>query len=110
MRLVDRTRNGGAEIVSLLKNRKRLLCAGICGGGNGGSDPQRQEERFLPCAAYLEGEYNISGLFIGVPVKLGKNGIEEIIQITLTDEEQKALNRSADAVKELVETLKTLGV
>ncbi|HEV2245289.1 MAG TPA: malate dehydrogenase, partial [Terriglobia bacterium] len=59
-------------------------------------------KKILPCAAYLEGEYGINGLFVGVPVKLGKNGIEEIIQIKLTAEEQAALEKSADAVKELV--------
>jgi malate dehydrogenase len=59
-------------------------------------------------SAYLEGEYGIHDLYIGVPVKLGQNGIEEIIQITLTDDEQKALQKSADAVKELVEVLKKL--
>ena len=59
-------------------------------------------------SAYLEGEYGIHDLYIGVPVKLGQNGIEEIIQITLTDNEQKALQKSADAVKELVEVLKKL--
>ena len=59
-------------------------------------------------SAYLEGEYGINDLYIGVPVKLGQNGIEEIIQITLTDNEQKALQKSADAVKELVEVSKKL--
>ena len=59
-------------------------------------------------SAYLECEYGIHDLYIGVPVKLGKNGIEEIIQITLTDDEQKALQKSADAVKELVAVLNKL--
>ena len=57
----------------------------------------------------LQGEYGISDLFIGVPVKLGKNGIEEVIEITLSDDEQAALNKSADAVRDLVEALKKLG-
>jgi malate dehydrogenase len=56
----------------------------------------------MPCAAYLEGEYGINGLFVGVPVKLGERGIEQIIQIKLTPEEQAGLNKSADSVKELV--------
>jgi malate dehydrogenase len=68
----------------------------------------KDKKKILPCAAYLEGEYGIHDLYIGVPVKLGQNGIEEIIQITLTDDEQKALQKSADAVKELVEVLKKL--
>ncbi len=68
----------------------------------------KDKKKILPCAAYLEGEYGIHDLYIGVPVKLGKNGIEEIIQITLADDEQKALQKSADAVKELVEVLKKM--
>ena len=63
----------------------------------------------MPCAAYLQGEYGQQDLFIGVPVKLGAKGIEEIIEITLTDEEKQALQKSADAVQELKDLLKTLG-
>ena len=62
----------------------------------------KDKKRILPCAAYLEGEYGIRGLYVGVPAKLGSKGIEQIIQIKLTAEEQTALNKSADAVKELV--------
>ena len=61
----------------------------------------------LPCAAYLEGEYGINGLFVGVPVKLGARGIEQIYQIKLTAEEQAKLKKSADAVQELVNVLKS---
>jgi malate dehydrogenase len=61
----------------------------------------KDKKKILPCAAYLEGEYGIKGLFVGVPVKLGERGIEEVIQIKLTPEEQKALQKSADSVKEL---------
>ena len=68
----------------------------------------KDKKKVLPCAAYLEGEYGIRGLYIGVPVKLGKNGIEEIIQIALTDEEKAALDKSAGAVRELVEAIKRL--
>ena len=68
----------------------------------------KDKKKILPCAAYLEGEYGFNNLFIGVPVKLGANGIEEIIEITLTDEEQTALAKSADAVRELVEAMKKL--
>jgi malate dehydrogenase len=60
----------------------------------------------LPCAAYLEGEYGISGVVVGVPVKLGKNGIEQIIELELTPEEDAALKKSADAVRELVKVMK----
>jgi len=62
----------------------------------------KDKKKILPCAAYLDGEYGIKGLYVGVPVKLGAKGIEQIIQIKLTPEEQAALNKSADAVKELV--------
>jgi malate dehydrogenase len=68
----------------------------------------KDKKKILPCAAMLDGEYGIKDLFIGVPVKLGKGGIEEVIQIKLTDEEQAGLNKSADAVRSLVETMKTL--
>jgi malate dehydrogenase len=62
----------------------------------------KDKKKILPCAAYLDGEYDVKGLYVGVPVKLGAKGIEQIIQIKLTAEEQSALNKSADAVKELV--------
>jgi malate dehydrogenase len=65
----------------------------------------KDKKKILPCAAYLEGEYGINGLFVGVPVKLGANGIEEIIQINLTTEERAALQKSAGAVQELVNVL-----
>jgi malate dehydrogenase len=97
-RLVQRTRDGGAEIVKYLKT---------------GSAPSaavaemveailKDKKKIVPCAAYLEGEYGIKGLFVGVPCKLGSNGIEKIIEIKLTPEEQAALQKSADSVKELV--------
>ena len=103
--LVQRTANGGAEIVNLLK-------AGSAFYAPGASVVEmveailRDKKKVLPCAAYLEGEYGICGLFVGVPVKLGRRGIEQILQITLTPDEQAALRRSADAVHELTEKLK----
>jgi len=63
------------------------------------------QKRVLPCAALLSGEYGVNDLFLGVPVKLGKNGIEKIYEVTLTDEEQKMLAGSADAVRELVDVM-----
>jgi malate dehydrogenase len=63
------------------------------------------EKRILPCTAYLEGEYGIDGLYMGVPVKLGAGGIEEIVELDLTDEEQTALQASADAVRDVVAVL-----
>jgi malate dehydrogenase len=62
----------------------------------------KDKKKILPCAVYLEGEYGINGLFVGVPVKLGANGLEQIIEIKLTADEQAALNKSASSVKELV--------
>ncbi len=103
--LVERTANGGAEIVSLLK-------AGSAFYAPGASATEmveailKDKKKIVPCAAYLEGEYGINGLYIGVSVKLGRQGIEEIIQIKLTSEEDAALKKSADAVKELTDKLK----
>jgi malate dehydrogenase len=68
----------------------------------------KDKKKILPCAAYLQGEYGIQDLFIGVPVKLGAKGVEEIIEITLTDEENQGLQKSAAAVQELKDILKTL--
>jgi malate dehydrogenase len=70
----------------------------------------KDKKKILPCAAYLQGEYGFNDLFIGVPVKLGANGIEEVIEITLTNEEKAALQNSADAVQELKETLKKIKI
>jgi malate dehydrogenase len=102
--LVERTRKGGAEIVSLLKTGSAYY-APASAAVEMAESILKDKKKILPCAAYLEGEYGINGLFIGVPVKLGSNGIEEIIQIKLLDEERTALDKSADAVKELVESL-----
>jgi malate dehydrogenase len=65
------------------------------------------QKRVLPCTAYLEGEYGIDGLYIGVPVKLGAGGIEEIVELDLSDEEREALDRSAEAVRDVVGVLST---
>ncbi|MGZ8866816.1 MAG: malate dehydrogenase [Thermoanaerobaculia bacterium] len=103
--IVDRTRNGGAEIVNLLKTS-----AWYAPGASTVEMVEailKDKRKILPCAAYLQGEYGYKGLFVGVPVKLGRNGLEEIIQIKLTDEEKAGLDKSAAAVKELVEKLKT---
>ncbi|MCD4804608.1 MAG: malate dehydrogenase [Desulfobacterales bacterium] len=99
--LIERTRKGGAEIVGLLKTGSAYY-APASAAVEMAEAVLKDKKKILPCAAYLEGEYGINDLFIGVPVKLGSNGIEEIIQIKLTDEENAALKRSADAVKELV--------
>ncbi len=106
--LCKRTAQGGAEIVSLLKTGSAYY-APASAAVEMAESILKDKKKILPCAAMLQGEYGISDLFIGVPVKLGKNGIEEVIQITLSDDEQAALNKSADAVRELVEALKKLG-
>ncbi len=106
--LIDRTANGGAEIVSLMKTGSAFF-APASAAVEMAESILKDKKKILPCAAYLEGEYGINNLFIGVPVKLGANGIEEIIQIDLTDEEKSALQKSAAAVADLVEALKKLG-
>ncbi len=105
--LVERTANGGAEIVSLLKTGSAYY-APASAAVEMAESILKDKKKILPCAAYLEGEYGINGLFIGVPVKLGRTGIEEVIQIKLTDEEEAALNKSANAVQELVDSMKHL--
>jgi malate dehydrogenase len=105
--LVQRTASGGAEIVSLLKTGSAYY-APASAAVEMAESILKDKKKILPCAAYLEGEYGIHNLFIGVPVKLGRNGIEEVIQIKLTDGEQSALNKSAEAVKDLVGALKKL--
>jgi malate dehydrogenase len=105
--LVERTRNGGAEIVGLLKTGSAFY-APSSAAVEMAEAMLKDKKKILPCTAYLEGEYGINDLFIGVPVKLGENGIEKTIEIKLTDEENKALRHSADAVQQLVEDMKRL--
>jgi malate dehydrogenase len=103
--IVDRTRNGGAEIVKYLKTGSAYY-APSAAAVEMAESILKDKKKVLPCAAYLEGEYGINGLFVGVPVKLGARGIEQIYQIKLTPEEQAALNKSAASVQELVDVLK----
>jgi malate dehydrogenase len=99
--IVKRTRDGGAEIVGLLKTGSAYYAPSA-------AVVQMVEailfdrKEVLPCAAYLEGEYGINGLFVGVPVKLGARGVEKVIEIDLTPDEKAGLQKSADAVRELV--------
>lgn len=102
--LVERTRKGGAEIVGLLKTGSAYY-APASAAVEMARAILMDKKKILPCAAYLEGEYGIDKLFVGVPVKLGSRGIEEIIQVTLTEKEHAALHKSAEAVRELVDTL-----
>jgi malate dehydrogenase len=100
-RLVKRTRDGGAEIVKYLKTGSAYY-APSAAVAEMVESILKDKKKIVPCAAYLEGEYGIKGLFVGVPCKLGSNGIEKVIEIKLTPEEQAALQKSADSVKELV--------
>jgi len=102
--IVDRTRKGGAEIVNLLKTGSAYY-APSAAAVEMVEAILKDKKKILPCAAYLDGEYGIKGLFVGVPVKLGAKGIEEIIQIKLTAEENTALQQSSVSVRELVTVL-----
>ena len=104
--IVDRTRNGGAEIVKLLKTGSAYY-APAASAVEMAESILRDKKKVLPCAAYLEGEYGINSLFVGVPCKLGANGIEKIYEIKLTDEETAALHKSAASVKELVDVIQS---
>ena len=103
--IVDRTRNGGAEIVKHLKTGSAYY-APSAAAVEMAESILRDKKKVLPCAAYLEGEYGINGLFVGVPVKLGARGIEQIYEVKLTAEEKAMLKKSADAVQELVDVMK----
>lgn len=105
--IVERTRNGGAEIVALLKTGSAYY-APSAAAVEMAEAILKDKKKILPCAVYLEGEYGINNLFIGVPTKLGESGVEEIIEITLTAEEMSALHHSAEAVENLVEDIKRL--
>jgi malate dehydrogenase len=103
--IVDRTRNGGAEIVKYLKTGSAYyapsaaavqMCEAIV----------LDQKRILPCAAWLQGEYGMSGLFLGVPCKLGRRGLEQILEVELTADERAALEKSADAVREPMKAVK----
>jgi malate dehydrogenase len=103
--IVDRTRNGGAEIVGLLKTGSAFY-APAASAVQMAESILRDKKRVVPCAALLQGEYGIRDLFIGVPVVLGAGGMERIIEVKLNADEQAMLTKSADAVRGLVEALK----
>jgi malate dehydrogenase len=102
--IVERTRKGGAEIVNLLKTGSAYY-APSAAAVEMVEAILKDKKKILPCAVYLEGEYGIKGLFVGIPVKLGSKGVEEIIQIKLTADENAALQKSAGSVRELVTVL-----
>ena len=98
-KIVDRTRNGGAEIVAFLKTGSAYY-APSAGAVQMAEAIVRDQKRILPCAAWLEGEYGMRDLFLGVPCKLGRNGLEKVIEVELTSAERVALGKSAEAVRE----------
>ena len=104
-RLVQRTRDGGAEIVKYLKTGSAYY-APSAATVEMVESILKDKKKVMPCAAYLDGEYGVKGLFVGVPVKLGSRGIEQIYQIKLFPEEQQMLDKSAAAVKELIDIIK----
>src|SRR5260370_23872186 len=103
--IVERTRNGGAEVVNLLGTS--AWYAPAASTVEMVEAILKDKRKILPCAAFLQGEYGIRDLFVGVPIKLGRNGMEQIIEIKLTSEERAALDKSAATVKAVVDKLKT---
>jgi len=103
--LVTRTANGGAEIVNFLKSGSAYYAPGAS-AVEMVEAILKDKKKILPCAAYLNGQYGTKGLYVGVPVKLGRKGVEQVIEIKLTPDEQAAFNKSAASVRELVEKLK----
>jgi malate dehydrogenase len=104
-RLVERTRKGGGEIVSLLKTGSAYYAPGAA-AAQMVEAILKDKKRILPCCAYLEGEYGLSDICFGVPVKLGASGVEEIIELELTAEEKELVSKSAESVKKSIAALK----
>jgi malate dehydrogenase len=104
-KIVDRTRNGGAEIVKHLKTGSAYY-APSAGAVQMAEAIVNDQRRILPCAAWLQGEYGMKDLFLGVPCKLGRNGLEKVIEVQLTPDEKAALQKSADAVREPMAAIK----
>ncbi len=104
-RIVDRTVKGGGEIVALLKTGSAFY-APAAATAQMIESMLLDKKRILPCAVYLDGEYGIKGVVVGVPAKIGKNGVEQIIELKLTLEESAALKKSAEAVRELLRVMK----
>ncbi len=107
--IVDRTRNGGAEIVGLLKTGSAFYAP--ASSAIAMADAYlKDKKRVLPCAAYLEGQYGVSGLYVGVPVVIGADGVERIVELSLNADEQAMLDSSVKAVEGLVEACKAIGL
>src|SRR3954471_3805029 len=106
--IVQRTRDGGAEVGKLLQKGSAFY-APSAGVAEMVDSIVLDQKRVLPCAALCQGEYGVDDLFVGVPVMLGRDGIEKIVEIDLGDEEKEQLQQSANAVKELVTAMENLG-
>lgn len=102
--IIERTRKAGGEIVGLLKTGSAYY-APSAAAGEMAESIIRDKKRVIPCAAYCEGEYGVKGMFIGVPVKLGSLGVEEIIEIELNEEEKRLFEESVSSVKRLIEEI-----
>ena len=102
--IVDRTRKGGAEIVGLLKTGSAYY-APAAATAQMVEAIVRDKKRIIPCAAYCDKEYGVGGYYVGVPVILGADGVEKIIELELTEQEQADFKKSVDAVRELVSTM-----
>ncbi len=105
--IVDRTRKGGGEIVGLLGNGSAYY-APATAAIQMAESYLKDKKRVLPCAAYLDGQYGVDGLYVGVPIVIGANGVERIVEIELNDEAKKGFQVSVDAVEELLEACKGL--
>ncbi|WP_432200209.1 malate dehydrogenase [Erythrobacter sp. W53] len=105
--IVDRTRKGGGEIVGLLGNGSAYY-APASSAIQMAESYLKDKKRVLPCAAYLEGQYGVDGLYVGVPIVIGANGVERIVEIELSEESKKGFQVSVDAVEELLEACKGL--
>jgi malate dehydrogenase len=106
-KIVQRTRDGGAEIVALLKTGSAFYAPASSAIAMAESY-LKDKKRVLPCAAYLTGQYGVSGFYVGVPVVIGEKGVERIVEISLTAEEQAGFDKSVDAVKTLCEVAKNV--
>jgi malate dehydrogenase len=106
--IVERTRKGGGEIVNLLKTGSAFYAPASSAIAMAESY-LKDKKRVLPAAAYLTGQYGVDGLYVGVPVVIGDSGIERIVELSFTDEEQQMFNHSVDSVRELVDACKKLG-
>ena len=107
--IVERTRKGGGEIVALLKTGSAYYAPGAS-AARMAQAILRDEKQILPCAAHLTGQYGLDGVYAGVPCRLGRDGVEDIIELDLTDEQRTALHKSSEEVQKGIDGLKEVGV